>query len=113
MKLPRAVGLFMLDGERVVPCRDLFTWARWFEDANTRVDYTEITSQCRVSTVFVGIDHRYFGGGPPLVFETMVFGGPDDVALEMWRYSSWDDAAIGHKAAVRKVRAALGQKVTE
>jgi len=103
--------MFMLDGETVVPCRDMFTWARWFEGANTRVDYTEITSQCRVSTIFLGLDHRFGRDGPPLVFETMVFGGPDDDALEVWRYSSWDDAAIGHKAVVRKVREALGQKV--
>jgi len=109
--LPTAVGLYMLDGERVVPCHDLMTWARWFENANRRVDYTEITSQCRVSTIFIGVDHRYWGGGPPLVFETMVFGGPDDDALEMSRYSSWDDAAIGHKAMVRKVREAIKQKV--
>ena len=27
----------------------------------------------RVSTVFLGLNHQY-GGGPPLIFETMIFG---------------------------------------
>jgi len=107
----KPLGLYYLDGETIVPCDNLYEWARWFEEANTRVDYTEITSQCKVSTVFIGIDHRYFGDGPPLVFETMIFGGPDDIDLYQWRYGSWDDAATGHKAAVRKVRERLKQKV--
>lgn len=87
-------------------------WAHWFEDANRVVGWTQITSQVYVSTVFLGLDHRHFGDGPPLVFETLIFGGP--LEGEMWRYSSWDDAEVGHKAAVRKVRKALGQQhITE
>jgi hypothetical protein len=31
-----------------------------------------------ISTVFLGLDHRHFGDGPPLLFETMVFGGSRD-----------------------------------
>jgi len=88
---------------------DLMEWARWYEDANRIVGYTQITSQCHVSTVFLGLDHRFFGDGPPIVFETMVFGGPMTDAQS--RYSSWDDAETGHKVIVRKVRAALKQKV--
>jgi hypothetical protein len=102
---------YMLDGQRVVPCTSFLSWAHWFEDANRCVGYTQITSQCNVSTTFLGLDHRHFGDGPPLVFETMIFGGPDEIAGSQWRYSSWDDAEIGHKAAVRKAREALGQKV--
>jgi hypothetical protein len=108
----KGVRTYILDGERVVLCPSVMEWARWNEGAaNTRVDYTEITSDCRVSTVFLGLDHRFFGDGPPLVFETMIFGGPKDLDENLWRYSSWDDAAIGHKAAVRKAREAIGQKV--
>jgi hypothetical protein len=54
--------------------------------------------------VFLGLDHRFGGSGPPLLFETMIFGGPLDE--EMWRYSSWDAAEAGHAAAVRKAREA-------
>lgn len=56
-----------------------------------------------VSTVFLGIDHS-FGSGPPLLFETMVFGGPLDE--EQVRYSTEAEAAAGHKAMVERVRAA-------
>lgn len=55
-----------------------------------------------VSTVFLGLDHR-FGQGEPLVFETMVFGGPLDQEQE--RYSTWDEAEAGHKAMVERVKA--------
>jgi hypothetical protein len=83
---------------------------KWFEGANRHVGDTGITSECRVSTVFLGIDHRFHGNGPPLLFETMIFGGPLD--QEQWRYS-WDDADVGHRAAVRKARKAIGQVVRE
>jgi hypothetical protein len=105
------VHAYILDNDnRPVPA-DLEEWARWLEHNNRHVGFTQITSQIDVSTVFMGIDHRHFGDGPPLLFETMIFGGPLDGAT--WRYVSWDDALVGHKAAVRKARAAIGQKVTE
>jgi hypothetical protein len=100
---------YILDAEDRVVRADLITWARWFEYANRHVGYTQITSECLVSTVFLGLDHRFSGNGPPLLFETIIFGGPLDQAQN--RYSSWDDAEAGHKAAVRKARAAIGQKV--
>ena len=104
---------FILDDEHhVVEEPDLVRWAMWFENiSNRRVDYTEITSQMNVSTVFLCFDHRYGGDGPPILFETMIFGGPDSIDQACWRYSSWDDALTGHKAAVRKARKAIGQKV--
>jgi hypothetical protein len=49
-----------------------------------------------VSTVFLGIDHN-FGNGPPLLFETMVFGGEYDGYCK--RYSTWEEAEGGHKTA--------------
>ncbi len=38
-----------------------------------------------ISTLWLGINHNY-GDGPPLIFETMVFGGEHDE--EMMRYAS-------------------------
>jgi hypothetical protein len=54
----------------------------------------------RVSTVWLGLDHSFFGG-PPLIFETMIFGGDRDTDLMMWRYSTADEAMRGHVRAVR------------
>lgn len=87
------------DGHTPIPCYSLILWGRWLQDANRVVSWTG-GSDKYVSTVFLGLDHRHFGRGPPLVFETMLFlNGKGD---EMDRYSSWDDAEIGHKAFVRK-----------
>jgi hypothetical protein len=107
MKWPR-MRWYILDAEHhVVPCRDLMTWARWMEDIeHRRVDYTQITDACYVSTVFLGLDHGW-GKGPPICFETMIFGGPVELEDYQWRYSSWDDAEIGHQAAVKKALAAV------
>lgn len=55
----------------------------------------------RVSTVFLGLNHQ-FGIGLPLVFETMVFGGPSDG--DCHRYSTWEQAEKGHMAVVTKLR---------
>jgi hypothetical protein len=59
----------------------------------------------------LGIDHRFWGKGPPILFETIIFGGQLDHS--MWRYSSYDDAQAGHAAAVRRARAAIGQKINK
>lgn len=59
-----------------------------------------------VSTVFLCMDHSYNEGiGAPILFETMIFGGMFDT--HMWRYSTWDEAAEGHRKAVKAVRASF------
>ena len=55
-----------------------------------------------VSTVWLGMNHR-FEEGPPLIFETMVFGGEHDE--EQWRWSTPAEARAGHAAVVEQVRA--------
>jgi len=103
---------YALDADnQIIEIDDLIAWGRWLQDANRGVGYTQITSEIEVSTVFLGLDHRYFGEGPPILFETMIFGGPLDQS--MWRYSSWDDAETGHRVAVAKARAAIGQRVSD
>ena len=52
-----------------------------------------------VSTVFLGLDHAH-DGSQPVLFETMVFGGPLDE--EQWRYHTWDEAVEGHRRAARR-----------
>ncbi len=57
-----------------------------------------------MSTVFLGIDHRFggMGDGPPLVFETMVFDGPGagSDALFQHRWSTFEEALRGHAYTV-------------
>ena len=55
-----------------------------------------------VSTVWLGLDHR-FGEGKPLIFETMVFGSEGDFAsLDCERYETLSDAEYGHHGMVDK-----------
>jgi len=56
--------------------------------------------EVRVSTVFLHMDHS-FNGGPPLLFETMVFGGLHD--NHQVRYTSWEEAEIGHNEICQMV----------
>lgn len=76
-------------------------WADAFNAVGTRRVARDRIGDAEVSTVFLGIDHS-FGQGPPLIFETMIFGGQHD--QDQWRYSTWDEAVAGHQAAVELVR---------
>lgn len=49
-----------------------------------------------VSTVFLGLDHRHFGDGPPILFESMIFGGEHDGWAT--RYCTKAEAQTGHDA---------------
>lgn len=70
-----------------------------------RVGFTQIAADVSVSTVWLGIDHQFVPGGPPLIFETMIFGGPLD--SECWRYTTEEQAVAGHLAAVQRAFEAL------
>lgn len=79
------------------------SFRQWTElrDEHKRVAYTEIGEVEVVSTVWLGIDHNFFGG-PPLIFETVVFGGPFDMTQK--RYSTEAQALAGHDQMVARVR---------
>lgn len=67
-----------------------------FETIHRRVGDENIDGQ-RVSTVFLSLDHNW-SEGEPLLFETMIFGGPYDTYME--RYSTYDQAKEGHERIV-------------
>lgn len=88
---------YILRDKIPVPEPDILKWAKWFQDADRTVNRTEIDTDETVSTVFLGLDYNFFGG-PPLLFETMVFGGKHD--LYQIRYSTWEQAETGHNRIV-------------
>jgi hypothetical protein len=82
-------------------------WARWFENTdNRRINSTTI-GKVFISTVFMGIDHDFSGHGPPLLFETMVFGGPLDG--EITRCAFYKQAQRQHTEMVAEVNMALAR----
>lgn len=94
-------GRYILDGHTPVPCDSLMEWANRFEKDNRHVG-DDTAGGVRVSTVFLGIDHSFGSSGPPLLFETMVFGGEHDGKQE--RYSTWEEAEEGHARFLQMVK---------
>ena len=80
------------------------TSEQWMElrrdDSYWRVGLTDLGRRGRVSTVWLGLNHAY-DDGPPVIFETLVFGGPLSDAME--RYTTLEQARVGHAATVRRL----------
>lgn len=94
-------GYYILDEDRqAVKVADVLTWGQWFETANRHVAETNI-GDARISTVFLGIDHQY-GDGPPLLFETIIFGGGHNNYQD--RCSTYRHAEAMHERACALVR---------
>jgi hypothetical protein len=85
---------YKLDGDTPVPVSaEEVDWSNRWHIKTT-------VNDCTVSTVFISLDHS-FGDGPPLLFETLVFGGP--LADEGERYSTKAEAEEGHTKWVKRV----------
>lgn len=93
---------YKLDDDRnPVPC-SLEEYGDMCKEAGSRVVKQETVGAHKVSTVFLGIDHRFSGDSPPIVFETMIFGydeGDKDQYQE--RCSTWREAEQMHATAVK------------
>ena len=94
---------YILENQIPIPEPDVIKWAKWFEKSSRQIKRDKINNII-ISTVFLGIDHR-FGQGEPLLFETMIFGGKHDEFQE--RYSTWNEAIKGHEIAVKLVKDSL------
>ena len=78
-------------------------WGERLDDpAYKHVAVTAVGADVEVSTVWLGINHRFIGQGPPVIFETMVFGGELDGYCE--RYTTLEAAEAGHERWVAEVR---------
>lgn len=78
-------------------------WGAWISDvANARCCVLRLTSfgDIDISTVFLGIDESP-DDGPPLVWETKVFGGP--LNSESERYATREQACEGHDRMSERV----------
>ena len=79
-------------------------WAKWFEAATRVVEQTTI-EEVLVSTVFLGLNYNFSGKGPPVLWETIIFGGALDGKEQ--RYTSVKAAKEGHKKMVARVKRAV------
>jgi len=106
-----SIGMYILaeDGKTPVQTEDSIRWDQFLKSADRAVRKTDVNG-VMVSTVFLGLDHNFYLHGSPILWETVVFGGPLDQAQE--RYSSYEDAVEGHEIMVTLVRAALDAQPT-
>lgn len=86
-------------------------WAENRQTAEMKRVARTVSEHFVVSTVYIGIDHNFAMEGPPLIFETMVFGG--ELEGEMDRYATEEEALRGHEEMVRRVRRAEHVKVID
>lgn len=92
---------YILNGQELEPAT-LEEHAKWLsvDPERRRVAGCRI-GDADVSTVFLGLDHNWLGG-PPLLFETMVFGGEHDGYCQ--RCSTWKQAEVQHEEACSMIR---------
>ncbi len=103
---------YILDDDgNPVGTNDLMEWAQWFESSgeshkdgeeHPRFVARDTVGEADVSTVFLGLDHNFMGEGPPILWETMIFGGKHDEYQD--RYSTREAALKGHAAAMKMVK---------
>jgi hypothetical protein len=118
---------FPIPGEDGDPSSACLTWGHMFEAEHNRVAWDELPDGSHLSTVWLGMDHA-LGLGPPLIFETMRFGGethdvqlgdsvvpnvhescdfPDPETgelIDQLRYTTEEEALAAHHAIVRRLR---------
>ncbi len=99
-------GLYWILDEQGEPqiTADLTAWAQMFERDERRIVRQQrwLDAEGRehfVSTVFLGSDHSFGTGGPPVLWETMVF--VDGVDKFQHRWCSRIEAIAGHHSTVR------------
>jgi hypothetical protein len=99
MKHP-GLAFYILDGRgNPVLEPNLVRWEKWFACSENRtLKHDTVSRSVRVSTVFLGFDFNFSGKGPPLLWETMIFGGRHDGTYQ--RYASRKEAVAGHVRAV-------------
>jgi hypothetical protein len=86
----------------------LLLWAALFEDDDYRIVAETHVNMYRVSTCWFGheLGMGFLTGGPPLIFESMVFG-PETRghAYDCRRYATEAQAKAGHEELVTVIRA--------
>jgi len=98
-------------------------WVQAFENTNARIIGQQLVGygpgKKWVSTVWLGLDHRWSESGPPLIFESMVFvrgystlRRQPHYCVDIWceRYATKEDAERGHRWLVWRYRQTRRQR---
>lgn len=89
---------YLMDADHnISEAKNIEDWAFHWDDSHRQIACSG-NQNIYISTVFLGMDHNFDGDGPPILFETMIFGGEND-GYQV-RYATYDEAMVGHKVAV-------------
>lgn len=90
---------YKLQGEEVVAC-SMEEWSEMLKKPDRILGKAQSKKKgITVSTVFLGLDYNFSKHGPPLLFESMVFGIEDEICI---RYSTYKKAMLGHAQLASK-----------
>ncbi len=95
---------YKMVGDGVEKCEMLEAAAAFGDKAGRQIARDELEG-VSISTVFLVLNHSY--EGPPVLFETMIFGGKHDLFQE--RYCTKAEAIEGHARALAMVMEAAGE----
>lgn len=88
---------------KITTTTDVERWSKEFFESNDRfLKRTELENGITISTCFAGINLNFTDDGPPLLFETMIFGGEDDCTG--YRFERHECAINYHDKLVKKYR---------
>lgn len=79
------------EGKPITPAE----WEALHEDESYLRIGLDHVGPMEISTVWLGIDHNFSRQGAPILFETMIFGGPLD--LYQVRFRTEEEAQRGHR----------------
>lgn len=66
------------DHGNITPTNSIEEFGKIFSDIPKRTMARDVIGNQLVSSVFLAMDHGFSRSGPPVLFETMIFGGPHD-----------------------------------
>lgn len=90
------------DAGEPIPAPDAVTWATWYQVSDERRTIAlDTIGNVVVSTIFLAINHRFSGDGPPLLYETMIFDGD---GRDCEHYVTRQEALEGHACIVARVK---------
>lgn len=97
---------YTLDEDKKPVLTDMLEAADWLEKERKKPVGESLwkigedsVGEASVSTVFLGLDHGFSESGPPLLFETMIFGKTSYEHYQERSYT-WDDALRAHAEAL-------------
>jgi hypothetical protein len=78
---------------------ELLEWAELLKDEEYKRVGLDRINGLLVSTVWLGLNHSWIPGSPPLIYETKIFAS-DSRDIYQRRYSTLEQAEQGHRDAV-------------